>query len=80
MLGHARLALAGGGESGILALAWLVWHGVRRTGKTMRLSVAMQRIMVIDEDGIKREIANALFPDWNNRAQCNGSTEPKPHA
>ncbi|MNM81561.1 hypothetical protein D3C81_935720 [compost metagenome] len=27
----------------------------------------MQRIMVIDEDGIKREIANALFRDWNNR-------------
>lgn len=34
----------------------------------------MQRIMVIDEDGIKREIANALFRDWNNRKlKCHAS-------
>jgi hypothetical protein len=27
----------------------------------------MQRIMVIDPIGIKLEIANALFLEWNNR-------------
>jgi hypothetical protein len=47
----------------------------------MRLSVAMQRIMVIDEDGIKREIANALFRDWNNLKPPRHATETAyPHA